>query len=401
MAERFFLFSSESERSDGSGGPDWEHIVPASAVYAAPAFAVDLVPAPAVYAVPVPVVEYIAPAPAVYSAPAPVVEDIASALVSPPTPVVEFIASVPISTPAVSSPPATSVQSRQSAHRVSTEVPTVSSRHHHDELLRAERVLRARAARQGYLFRQMKRRDTQLAAQLTSLGKACEVARASPVASLLVPVAMREQGLSSKLLAFEKQLEDHEVAVLELERQVAVLELGENFKQLSDLVNEAKALEGERQVAVEKLEAHFQRLSDRVNESQVLEGERQLAVVELEGNFKQLSFRVNETKALLGLVDDQIANTKMAFSAEVKSTSLAVAEFGEALQKSGRDFGELASFVDALGRLHDVQREKVLHVDQQVMKWVEWSDDITTNLNDIEARVDNLEQWGEELTQSL
>ena len=112
----------------------------------------------------------------------------------------------------------------------------------------------------------------QLAAQLTSLGKACQVARGSPVASLLVPVAMREQGLSSKLLAFEKQLEDHEVAVLQLERQVAVLELGENFKQLLDLVNEAKALEGERQVAVEKLEAHFQRLSDRVNETQVLEG---------------------------------------------------------------------------------------------------------------------------------
>ena len=227
----------------------------------------------------------------------------------------------------------------------------MSSRHHHDELFRAERVLRARAARQGYLFRQMKRRDTQLAAQLTSLGKACEVVRGSPVASLLVLVAMREQGLSSKLLAFEK------VAVLELERQVAVLELGENFKQLSDLVHEAKALEGERQVAVEKLEAHFQRLSDSVNETQVLEGERHLAVVELEGNFKQLSFRVNETNALVGLFDDQIANTKRAFSAEVKGTSLAVAEFGVALQKSGLDFGELASFVDALGRLHDVLRE--------------------------------------------
>ena len=98
----------------------------------------------------------------------------------------------------------------------------MSSRHH-DELLCAERVLRARAARQRYLFRQKKRTDTQLAAQLTNLGKACEVARGSPVASLLVPVAMREQGLSSKLLAFEKQLEDHEVAVLELERQVADL----------------------------------------------------------------------------------------------------------------------------------------------------------------------------------
>ena len=229
----------------------WKHIAPAPAVpvveHIAPAPAVPVVeyiaPAPAV-----PVVEYIVPAPA-----APVAEYIVPA---PAVPVVEHIASVPTSTPAVSSL-ATSVQSRQSAHRVSTEVPTVSSRHHHDELLRAERVLRARAARQGYLFRQMKRRDTQLAAQLTSLGKACEVARGSPVTSLLVPVAMREQGLSSKLLAFEKQLEDHEVAVLELERQVAVLELGENFKQLSDLVNETKELECERQLAVVELEARF------------------------------------------------------------------------------------------------------------------------------------------------
>ena len=165
--------------------PVMEYIAPAQAVFVMKYIA----PAPAV-----PVVEYIAPAPAVYAAPAPVMEDIASAFVSPPTPVVEYIASVPTSTPAVSSPPATCVQSRQSAHRVSTEVPTVSSRHHHDEMFRAERVLRARAARHGYLFRQMKRRDTQLAAQLTSLGKACEVARGSPVASLLVPVAMREQG---------------------------------------------------------------------------------------------------------------------------------------------------------------------------------------------------------------
>ena len=52
------------------------------------------------------------------------------------------------------------------------------------------------------------------------------MASGSPVASLLVPVAIREQ------------LEDHEVAVLELERQVAVLELGKNFKRLSDYVAE-------------------------------------------------------------------------------------------------------------------------------------------------------------------
>ena len=259
--ERFFLFSSESERSDDSSGElERKYIAPAPAVYDVPAPVVDFAPEPAVYAVPAPGVEYTAPAPAVPDSPSPVVEYIppAPAVVrlssdveyiapaSPicrPTPVVEYVAPVPTSTPAVSSPPSPSVQSRQSAHRISMEVPTVSSRHH-DEWFRAERVRRARSVRQGYFFRQMKRRDTQLAAQLTSLGKACEVARGSPVASLLVPVAMREQGLSSKLLAFEKQLQDQEVAVLELERQVAVLELEGNFKQLSDLVNEAKALVG-------------------------------------------------------------------------------------------------------------------------------------------------------------
>ena len=85
----------------------------------------------------------------------------------------------------------------------------------HDEWLHAERFLRARAAGRGFFYKQLKKRDALLAAQLLSHGKACEVARGSPVASLLVPVAMREQELSSKLLAFEKQLEDHEVAVLE------------------------------------------------------------------------------------------------------------------------------------------------------------------------------------------
>ena len=95
----------------------------------------------------------------------------------------------------------------------------------YDEWLHAERVLQARAARRGYFFKQLKTSGAQLATQLLSHGKACEVARGSPVPSLLVPVAMREQGVSSKLLAFEEQLEDHEVSVLELERRAAVLEL--------------------------------------------------------------------------------------------------------------------------------------------------------------------------------
>ena len=231
------------------------------------------------------------------------------------------------------------------------------------------------------------KRDTQLAAQLASLGKACEVARGSPVASLLVPVAMREQGLSSKLLASEKQLEDHEVAVLELERQVAVLELGQNFKQLLDLVNEAKALECERQVAVEKLEGHFQQLSDLVNDTQVLEGERQVAVEKLQAHFQRLSDRVNETQALEGERQLAVVELEGNFKrlservnehlSEFKGTSLAVAELGEKLEMRRREVGDLTSFVvddiQVAGRLHEDLKVKVLHVDEQVLNLVEWS----------------------------
>ena len=53
------------------------------------------------------------------------------------------------------------------------------------------------------------------------------------------------------------------------------------------------------------------------------------------------------------------------------------------------------------GRLHDDLKVKVLHVDQQGTSLVEWSNDITTTPNDVEGRVDSLEQWGEELAQSM
>ena len=62
------------------------------------------------------------------------------------------------------------------------------------------------------------------------------MARGSLVASLLDLVTMCEQGLSAMLLAFEKQSEDHDVAVRELERQVVVLKLGDNCKHFQDLV---------------------------------------------------------------------------------------------------------------------------------------------------------------------
>ena len=90
------------------------------------------------------------------------------------------------------------------------------------------------------------------------------MARGSPVASLLVPVAKREQGLSSKLLAFEKQLEDHEVAVLELERQAEELERSTKleFKCASDMGHEV-SWQARRGLADKcTLEFKFKQLTD-------------------------------------------------------------------------------------------------------------------------------------------
>ena len=52
-------------------------------------------------------------------------------------------------------------------------------------------------------------------------------------------------------------------------------------------------------------------------------------------------------------------------------------------------------------QLQDDLKEKVLHAAQQVTSLDKWGNDITTNLNEIEARVDNLEQWSEELAAGL
>ena len=96
-----------------------------------------------------------------------------------PVPVAEYIAPAP-------------VENVASAPAVATEVPTVRFRLQ-DEWLHAERVLRARAARRWYFFSELKKRDcSATGAQLLSHGTACEVARGSPVASLLVPVAILE-----------------------------------------------------------------------------------------------------------------------------------------------------------------------------------------------------------------
>ena len=350
--------------------PVVEYIAPAPAVKRLSPVAAPVVeyiaPSPAVSR-PSPVVEYIAPAPAVPGlapvvdntapapAPAPVAEYVEPAPVCRPTPVVENIAPVPTSTPAVSSSPALSGQSRQSAHRGSTVVPTVSSRHH-DEWLRAERVLRARAARQGYLFRQMKRRDTQLAAQLTSLGKACDVARGSPAVSLLVSVASREQGLSAKLLAFDKQLEDHEVAVLELEKQVQVLE-------------EEK----------EKMVLRMVQMEEQLSEE----------VLCLNVGLSQTGTDLRVVENKLWKLTDRVTALDEAVLNESRDTGL---KFQEVVRK-------LDFFTERITNLE--QCGDKLELSARVERLQKWSLNISAEFGVCQDRVTNLEQWGEELASSL
>ena len=93
------------------------------------------------------------------------------------------------------------------------------------------------------------------------------MARGCLVASLLVLVAMREQMLSSKLQAVEKQLEDHEVAVLELERQTEELERSTKleFKWASDMVKEVDWLTRRGHTVVCTQEVKLKKLTDAID----------------------------------------------------------------------------------------------------------------------------------------
>ena len=181
----------------------------------------------------------------------------------------------------------------------------------------------------------------------------------------------------------------HEDAILELERQLSVVDslaakvvemdqLLVQFEQLSNLVAEVERDTAIRFEQAESLVNHVDELARRGH-------------AELEGQLKQLA--------------DTMEVQLHEHLSEFKGTSLAVAELGEKLEMKRREVSDLTSFVvddiQVAGRLHEDLKVKVLHVDQQVMNLVEWSSGITTTLNDVESRVDNLEQWCEELAESL
>ena len=155
---------------------------------------------------------------------------------------------------------------------------------------------------------------------------------------------------------------------LELERQGSLVaslvakveemdQLLAQLEQLSDLVAEVERDTAVRFEPAESLVNHVCGLARR-------------GQAELEGQLKQLT--------------DTMEVQLLEHLSEFKGTSLVVAELGVKLERRGRDFGELTNFV-----LENFKKADELH------------DDLKKMVLDVEGRVDNLEQWGEELTQSL
>ena len=234
--------------------PSLEYIAPAPAVYAAPAPAVKLSPAPAVIQAPIPAVEFITPVPSVFHAPTPVVESVAQchAPVFPLSPDASDMSSPEdVYTRSWESLPVpiksfTQVESAEPLN-LASETPTVFHGRdlpagRRDGLVGHALWLRKEAARRGYAWRQQKR-----AQLLSSLRAACvppsgnvgEALRYAPSGAGVLVEALRElatrgtrtttsgmgfgEGAGARV-AVRSVLEDHETAILELERQVELLE---------------------------------------------------------------------------------------------------------------------------------------------------------------------------------
>ena len=238
--------------------PVVEHNTPAPAVYAAPAPVVELSPAPAVIQAPIPAAEYISPGPSVFYAPSQVVESVAQchAPVFPLSPDASDMSSpedmytsswVSLPVPIKTCTTDVSVEAEGQA----CETPTVMHGRGLPAVSRDRVVssqwLRKEAARQGYAWRQRRR-----AQQLCSLRAAClppggvdggEALRLAPpgagvLVETLCKLATRGKSASTSgtgsgkgagaRVAVRSVLEDHETAILELERQVCVVEGLEN-----------------------------------------------------------------------------------------------------------------------------------------------------------------------------
>ena len=175
-------------------------------------------------------------------------------------------------------------------------------------------------------------------------------------------------GVVSRVGSLERSVEFHEDAILELERQGSVVDslvakveemdrLLAQLEQLSDLVAEV-----ERDTVV-----RFEQADSLVNH---VDGLARRLQAELEGQRKPLT--------------DTMEVQLHEHLSEFEDTSFVVAELGVKLERRGRDLGELTNFV-----LENIKTADQLH------------DELTKMVLDVEGRVDNLEQWSDELAESL
>ena len=183
-----------------------------------------------------------------------------------------------------------------------------------------------------------------------------------------IPAPSAIAGVVSWVGSLERSVEFHEDAILELERQGSVVyrlvakveerdQLLPQLEQLSDLVAEVERDTAVRFEQAESLVKHVDELARR-------------GQAELEGQLKQLT--------------DTMEVQLHEHLAEFKDTSFVVAELDGMLERRDRDIGELTNFVlennKIAVRLHGELKNMVL---------------------DVKGRVDNLEQWCEELAASL
>ena len=175
-------------------------------------------------------------------------------------------------------------------------------------------------------------------------------------------------GVVTRVGSLERSVEFHEETILELERHGSLVDsLVAKVKEMDQLLAQLEQVsdhvaEVERDAAV-----RFEQAESLVNH---VDGLARRGQAELEGELKQLT----------DTMDFQL----LEHLSEFKGTSLAVAELGVKLERRGRDFGELTNFV-----LENIKVADQLH------------DDLMKKVHDVEGRVDNLEQWGEELAESL
>ena len=329
--------------------PVEKYIAPAPAVYAAPAPVVELLPVPAVIQAPIPAVEYITPVPSVFHAPSPVVESVAQchAPVFPLSPDASDMSSPEdmytsswVSLPVPIKTCTTDVSAE--AEGQACETPTVMHGRGLPAVSRDRVVssqwLRKEAARQGYAWRQRRR-----AQQLCSLRAAClppggvvggEALRLAPpgagvLVETLCKLATRGKSASTSgtgsgkgagaRVAVRSVLEDHETAILELERQVSVVEGLENDvdlfgKLVSDLQDIAFKNRDQHRVIAElgsKLET---RVDGQVSAVDILETKVQEMLMVVE----DLDNSLTKLEDDLELRVDEIAKSVLDASSELQ-----------------------------------------------------------------------------------